>query len=273
MPVVARFATLVDPADDRLRPYTALTDADHRRRVETATGTFVVEGVTAIRRAFASPYPVRSVLVTPAKAAALDDVLRTDDVDVFVARQETMDAVAGFPIHRGAVAIADRLPLAEPADVVRDARMVVVLEGINDHENLGAIARSARALGVDALILDPTTADPLYRRAVRVSMGELLHLPYSRAREWPDALATVSDAGFAIVALTPSPNAAPIDDVASEALGRPVALLFGAEGPGLSAPAMAAADWRARIPIRPGTDSLNVGHAAAIAFHAFARHR
>jgi tRNA G18 (ribose-2'-O)-methylase SpoU len=145
-----------------------------------------------------------------------------------------------------------------------------VLEGINDHENLGAIARSAAALGVEGLVLDPTCADPLYRRCVRVSMGEILHLPFTRAEHWPGALDEIRAAGLAVVALTPAADAEPIDVVAARRRAGPVALMFGAEGPGLTAAALAAADEVTRIPLRSGTDSLNVGHAAAIAFYEFA---
>jgi tRNA G18 (ribose-2'-O)-methylase SpoU len=273
MPGVARFTTVADPDDPRLDPFTALTDADHRRRVEGATGTFVVEGVTAIRRAVASPYPLRSVLVTAAKAAALAAVLEPLEVDVYVAEAATMVAVAGFDIHRGAVAVAARLPLPPLASIVARARTIAVLEGVNDHENLGAIARSAAALGVDGLIVDPTCADPLYRRCVRVSMGEILHIPFTRAAPWPGALDDVRNAGFTVVALTPAADAEPIDVVAARHRDGPVALMLGAEGPGLSGPALAAADYRVRIALRPGADSLNVGHAAAIAFYEFARRR
>jgi tRNA G18 (ribose-2'-O)-methylase SpoU len=266
---VARYTTIGEAGDPRLAPYTDLTDAAHRRRVEGRTGTFVVEGVTAIRRAATSPYPLRSVLVTPAKAQALAATLDPLDIDVFVADPDTMTAVAGFDIHRGAVAIAARLLMPALASLLGAVGTLAVLEGINDHENLGAVARSATALGADALVLDPTCADPLYRRCVRVSMGEVLHLPFTRAERWPAALADVSAAGFTLVALTPSSGAEPIDVVAARCGAQPIALLLGAEGPGLSAAAMAAADHRARIPLRAGADSLNVGHAAAIALYAF----
>ena len=263
---MARFSTIADAGDVRLQPYTGLTDADHRRRLEGATGTFVVEGVTAIRRAATSPYQLRSILVTPAKAEALAPTIEALDVDVLVADADTMAAVAGFDIHRGAVAVAARRPPAPLAALLAQRGTLAVLEGVNDHENLGALARSAAALGVDGLVLDPTCADPLYRRCVRVSMGEILHLPFTRAGSWPAALDTIGAEGFAVVALTPQGD----DDIATVAArcsDQPVALLLGAEGPGLSDAALAAADDRARIPMRPGVDSLNVGHAAAIALY------
>jgi tRNA G18 (ribose-2'-O)-methylase SpoU len=140
----------------------------------------------------------------------------------------------------------------------------VVCEGLNDHENLGALARTAWALGIDGVLLDPTCADPLARRSVRVSMGEILHLPFARVPEWPGGLAPLAAAGFTVIALTPAPDAVPIDTVAPP---ERVALLLGAEGPGLTAGAQAAASLRVRIPIRPTVDSLNVSHAAAVAIH------
>ena len=270
---MARLIPLDDAGDPRLVPYVGLTDAAHRRRHDTATATFVVEGVTAIRRALSSPYPLRSALVTPAKADALAADLERTDLEVYVAVRSVMGAVAGFDIHRGAVAIGERLPLPSLDRLLTGARTIAVLEGINDHENLGAIARSAVALGVDGLFLDPTCADPLYRRCVRVSMGEMLHLPFTRGTAWPDDLTAVRRAGFAIVALTPAIGARPLDQVAGELIGVPVALVLGAEGPGLASPTLAMADHQARIPLRPGSDSLNVGHAAAVAFYEIGRHR
>jgi tRNA G18 (ribose-2'-O)-methylase SpoU len=264
---VAAVIPVASADDPRLDPYTRLTDAEHRRAREDAEGTFVVEGVTAIRRALASAYTVRSLLVTPAKRAALEPDMATSDADIYVAEQDVMNAVAGFDLHRGAVAVAARRPLTDLATVVTRAHRVAVLEGLNDHENLGAVARSAAALGIDALVLDPTCADPFYRRCVRVSMGEILHLDLARADPWPDSLGVLRDGGFVLVALTPNRSADPIDVVAARLASRRIAIALGAEGSGLAASTLSFADHRARIPMRPGADSLNVGHAAAIAFH------
>jgi tRNA G18 (ribose-2'-O)-methylase SpoU len=262
--VVIRVASVDDP---RLAGYSRLTDAEHRRGVEAVDGTFVVEGVTAIRRALASPYIVRSVLLTEAKMKALADELAATDLAVYVVEQGVMNAVTGFDLHRGAVAIASRRPPDELEDILERAHRLAVLEGLNDHENLGAVARSAAALGIDALLLDPTCADPLYRRCVRVSMGEILHLDLARLTPWPTRLATLGEAGFAVVALTPDPVAPPIDAVADQVADRRLAIVLGSEGHGLSGGALAQAAYRARIPMSAGADSLNVGHAAAIAFH------
>ena len=187
---------------------------------------------------------------------------------MYIASPDVLAATVGFNLHRGAVAAADRRPLRAVAEVLVGARCVAVLEGLNDAENLGAIARSARALGVDGLVLDPTCIDPYYRRIVRVSMGEVLLLPIARATRWPGELATIRAAGFSLVALTPDPAAESLWELD---VGGPVALLLGAEGPGLSGAALYEADRRVRIPIDPAVDSLNVGHAAAVAFAALTR--
>jgi tRNA G18 (ribose-2'-O)-methylase SpoU len=185
-----------------------------------------------------------------------------------VASKAVLAATVGFELHRGAVAAADRRPLPSLAEVAADARLLGVLEGLNDPENLGAVARSARAFGVDGLVLDPRCIDPYYRRTVRVSMGEVLHLPVARAVDWPGDLDVLQAAGFETWALTPAQDAA---DLWSLAVPARVAVLLGAEGPGLSAPALDAATRRVRIPIADGVDSLNVGHAAAVAFAQLSR--
>jgi tRNA G18 (ribose-2'-O)-methylase SpoU len=259
-----------DLDDPDLAPFRHLRDRELRHSLEAAAGVFVVEGVLAIRRALTSRYPVRRVLVTAARAETLAADLDGHDVTVLVAEPSLLAATAGFDLHRGAVAVADRLPEPDLAEVLRSAHLAVVLEGVNDHENLGAIGRCAAALGADALLLDPTCADPFYRRSVRVSVGELLHLPIVRLRRWPEDLTRMSDAGFEVVALTPDPTAEDIDALGSP---RPTrrALLFGAEGPGLSAGALSAADRHVRIPLARGVDSLNVSHAAAVALHVLRR--
>jgi tRNA G18 (ribose-2'-O)-methylase SpoU len=263
----AAWTTIEDPSDARVDPYRGLRDVDARRRIESRHGFFVAEGVTVIRRLLASEYAVASVLALPAKAAQLAIDLEQRDVAVYVADRAVLAGVTGFDVHRGALAIAARRPSPPLSAVVENASTVAVLEGLSDHENLGAIVRSASALGVGALLLDPTCADPLYRRCVRVSMGEVLFIPWTRVDPWPEALDAVRAAGLTMVALTPSVAAEPIDEVLKRVTGG-LALLLGAEGPGLSAAVMAVADCQARIPIRASVDSLNVGHAAAIAFHA-----
>lgn len=243
-----------DPLDARLADYRGL-----RERGRESDEYFIVEGLTAIERLLTSTYPVRSVLLNPATHARL--AARLGTVTTYVLSSEAMSLVAGVNLHRGAVASALRLPSPSLADVLPAAQRLVMLEGINDHENIGAIARTARGLGADALVLDSTCADPFYRRSVRVSMGELLHLPIVRCPAWPVALDEVARAGFEIWALTPSNDAVDIFTVTPPARW---ALVVGAEGPGLSADTLARCT-NVRIPMSNGVDSLNVGHAVAAA--------
>jgi tRNA G18 (ribose-2'-O)-methylase SpoU len=243
-----------DPRDPRLDDYRGL-----RERGKESDDYFIVEGLTAIERLLTSEYPVRSVLLTPAIEARLADRLGT--ATIYVLSAEAMSSVAGVNLHRGAVASASRLPSPLLAAVLPTARRMVMLEGINDHENLGAIARTARGLGADALVLDPTCADPFYRRSVRVSMGELLHLPIVRCTDWVVTLDEVAGAGFDCWALTPAPDAA---DILALTAPQRWALVVGAEGPGLSTATLARCT-NVRIPMHHGVDSLNVGHAVAVA--------
>ncbi|HEX3088163.1 MAG TPA: RNA methyltransferase [Ilumatobacteraceae bacterium] len=245
---------LDDSTDARLSDYRGL-----RERGRESDEYFIVEGLTAIERLLTSPYPVRSVLLTSATHARLADRLGT--VTTYVISAEAMSDVAGVNLHRGAVASASRLPSPPLDGVLPAARRIVMLEGINDHENLGAIARTARGLGADALLLDPTCADPFYRRSVRVSMGELLHLPIVRCDDWAEAFVTVAAAGFETWALTPSPSAI---DIFSLTPPSRWALVVGAEGPGLSSDTLERCT-NVRIPMYNGVDSLNVGHAVAAA--------
>jgi tRNA G18 (ribose-2'-O)-methylase SpoU len=254
--------TIDDPSDPRVADYVGLKDAELREAVEGRLGIFIAEGTNVLRRLLTSAYPVRSVLVTPEQHRRLASELAAIGAPVFVAGRDVIAAVAGFDLHRGVVAAAERRPDPGLAAVLRGARTVVVLEALNDQENLGAIIRSARALGADGLVLDPRCADPFYRRVVRVSMGEVLFLPTTRVDDWAGGLAALRDAGFALCALTPASDAVSIFEWQPPAR---TALLVGAEGPGLSAAAQAAADVRLRIPIRADVDSLNVGHALAVA--------
>jgi tRNA G18 (ribose-2'-O)-methylase SpoU len=188
-----------------------------------------------------------------------------------------MASITGFRFHRGALAAAQRLPApAVDGLLAPPASLVVVVEGVNDHENLGALFRNAAALGLDAVLLSPTCADPMYRRSVRVSMGHVLHVPWTWLAPWPAGLGQLKAAGYRLVALTPDPAEPSLDQLRGAGpdwLSGPVAVLVGAEGPGLSAAARQAADARARIPMAAGVDSLNVATAAAIAFHRLAEWR
>lgn len=268
MSPVATLEPIDDPGDPRLGDYVGLRDADLRAKHDPAAGIFIAEGKLVIRRLLASDYPVRSLLLTPARVRDLADVIEGLAAPVYVADREVVRTTVGFDLHRGAVAAAERKPLPRAERLLADATTVAVLEEVNDHENLGAIFRSASALGVDAVLLCPRSSDPLYRRCVRVSMGEVLAVPFTRLAPWPAALACLRDAGFRVLAFTPRATGTPIGDVV-RASGERLALLFGAEGAGLTDAALNAADEQVRIPLRDGIDSLNVGHAAAIAFHSF----
>ncbi|MFB4197546.1 TrmH family RNA methyltransferase [Streptomyces carpaticus] len=265
---------VTDPADPRLADYTALTDVALRRRLEPAEGLFMAEGEKVIRRALAAGYPMRSLLLTEKWAAALADVIEAADAPVHLVTPELAEQVTGYHVHRGALAAMQRLPLPDPARLLADARRVAVVEAVNDHTNIGAIFRGAAALGMDAVLLSPDSADPLYRRSVKVSMGAVFSLPYARLERRPQALAPVHEAGFRLLALTPDERAVDLAEaLAGVGADDRIALMLGAEGEGLSPRALAAADTWVRIPMAHGVDSLNVAAAAAVAFYAVATAR
>jgi tRNA G18 (ribose-2'-O)-methylase SpoU len=258
---VVRATTVDDPA---LADFVALTDTALRRTLEPAGGLFVAEGETVIRRAVAAGYPVRSVLLADRWLPSLRDLLDPMDVVVHVADDALLHGLTGFAVHRGALASMGRLPLPTPASVLQGADHVVVLEGIANPTNVGAVFRSVAALGADAVLVDPRCADPLYRRSVKVSMGAVFSVPYARVDRWPAGLAAVRDAGLPLLALTPAADAVPLADV-DPTVTRRCALLLGTEGDGLSGHAFGAADLQVRIPMAHGVDSLNVAAAAAVA--------
>ena len=249
-----------DPADPRVADFVGLRD----RAPATDRGWLVAEGPLVVRQLLASEYRLRSLVVTERGLRALTREIDALDGPVLVADQALLDAVCGFHFHRGALASADRRPLPDLESLVAGARLVLLLEGVNDHENLGALFRNAAAFGVDAVVLDGTCADPLYRRSVRVSMGHVLRIPHTRVGGWPACLPAVAGHGFETVALTPAVDA---EDIARVRPGPRRALLVGSEGWGLTAATLAAADRRVRIPIASGVDSLNVATAAAVALH------
>ena len=250
-----------DPDDPRLVELTGLTDAAARAAVEAEHGCFVAEGILTLEGVVGSGYPLRSVLVAESKLHRLSPLLDDTDVDVHVGPAALLQAVTGFPIHRGIIASVGRLPLPDPADLLAGAGRVLVVEAVNDHENLGALFRNAAAFGVDAVLLDPRCADPLYRRSVRVSLGHVLRVPWTRIGPLGASLDQVRAAGLRTLALTPAGELAVAEVDPSDRL----AWLVGAEGPGLDPATMAAADARVRIPVAPGVDSLNVATAAAVA--------
>jgi tRNA G18 (ribose-2'-O)-methylase SpoU len=262
-----RVETAQDPV---LHDYVGLTDVALRSRREPAEGLFIAEGDKVIRRALAAGYDMRSMVLEEKWLPAMADVVAAVDVPVYVADLDVLTAVTGYSVHRGALAAMNRRPLPDAFEVAAGARRLVVLEEVNNHTNVGAILRAAAALGVDAVLLDPRSADPLYRRAVKVSMGAVFAVPWTRLTDWPGSLDRLRDMGFTVLALTPDPAAVPLDELPASASDR-VALVLGAEGPGLSAGALAATDLRVRIPMSAGVDSLNVAAAAAVACYAISR--
>lgn len=261
--------------ESAVEEFRALNDPERRRQIERHGAFFVVEGLFALDVLLGSAYPVRTVLVADNKVDRVRELIghRGRDLGAFPLLVRPADEVAeitGFAFHRGVLATADRLPLPAVADVVAPARLLLVIVGVNDHENLGALFRNAAAFGVDGVLLDSTTPDPLYRRSIRVSMGHVLRMPWTRLDlDVVDAFAELRASGFTVLALTPGPDAEPIDATTS-GLATPTAVVVGAEGPGLNPAALAAADRRVRVPLAPGVDSLNVATAAAVALHRIA---
>ncbi len=260
---------ITDPDDERIADYRALTDVELRTRWEPPRGLFIAEGELVLRRALRAGYPPRSFLIDAKRVDQFGD-LNTGAAPIYAAAPDVLEKATGFHVHRGVLASFHRRELPTPAEILASSRRVVILEDVNNHTNLGAIFRGAAALGIDAVLLTPACADPLYRRSVRVSMGEVFAVPYARLEPWPDGLDLVREAGFAVLALTPAPDALPIQRL-DAARRRRAALLFGAEGPGLSGPALRASDVQVAIPMRRGVDSLNVAAAAAVAFWELGR--
>jgi tRNA G18 (ribose-2'-O)-methylase SpoU len=259
---------VVDAEDPRLADYARLTDMDLRTSLEAEHGLFIAEGTKVITRAVAAGYPVRSVLLAEGRLADLD-ALPSGAAPVYLVPDAVAERITGYRVHRGALASLRRKPLPAAAELAVGSRRLLVLEDLVDHGNVGAIFRCAAALGVDAVILSPRCADPLYRRSVKVSMGAVFAIPYARMTNWYDGLAGLRAAGFRLLALTPDRAAAPIDRIVA---GERTALLLGTEGDGLSSRWLHEADQAVRIAMHPGAlaagvDSLNVVAAAAIACH------
>lgn len=263
--------TLVDAADPRLDDFRDLRTPDARRDRE-GDRFLVAEGPNVVRRLLTTSLHRRAVLVLDTKVASMADVVDAADCPVYVVSRDVLREVVGFDLHRGVLATADR-PRDPGLTAATDAALaaagtLLVLQGLNDHENLGAIARTARAFGVTALVLDPTCADPWYRRTVRVSMGEVLSLPVTRCEDVGAALTHLRSCGVTVASLTPQRQTTAGPSVDIDRWVRPagaLALVLGAEGPGLPDTTFLASDVRLRIPIDDDVDSLNVGHATAAA--------
>lgn len=264
-PLSERLVQLSDPADPRVADYTSLTDVSLRRKLEPERGLYLAESSKVLRRALDAGHRPRSFFMAEKWVDGLRDVLESHDVPVYVGTDEVLERITGFHLHRGAMAAMHR-PAPLPLDnVLASARRVAILEDIVDHTNVGAIFRSAAALDVDAVLVTPRCADPLYRRAVRVSMGTVFQVPWVRLEHWTADLQRVKDAGFLTAALALSDDAVTVDALAAEQPEK-LALILGTEGQGLGAATLHHADRHVVIPMSHGVDSLNVAAASAVAF-------
>lgn len=270
--VMADVITIDDADDPRLADYRRLNDQAARRKME-GDEFFMSEGWKSIDRLIDSGHRFRSALLSPSRVDRFLPFLERPelaDVPVYVADEAVMHGIVGFHLPKCVLVSAFRQPLVTIDELAARGSRIVVLEALNDNENVGAIARASRAFGIDGMLLSPTCTDPYYRRTVRVSMGEILHLRVARAtpKEWPSALETLHAAGFQSWAMTPAADAL---DLWTVEIPERLAVVLGAEGPGLTGAAMSAATHRVQIPISADVDSLNVGHAAAVTFAAIRR--
>ncbi|MBR7742261.1 RNA methyltransferase [Phycicoccus sp. BSK3Z-2] len=256
-----------DAADPRLEDYVSLTDVALRRRLEPEGGLYVAESEKVIRRALRAGHRPRSYLMAQRWLTDLGDLVadaERDGVPVYVGEHDVIERLTGFHLHRGALASMHRPALLPLAEVLRDARRVLVLEDVVDHTNVGAVFRSAAALGMDAVLVTPRCADPLYRRAVRVSMGTVFQVPWTRVDPWPGGVEQLRALGFHVAALALAEDAVGLDALAADPPER-LALVLGTEGDGLSRRTVTAADSVVTIPMAGGVDSLNVAAAGAVA--------
>lgn len=258
-----------DPDDPRLADYRDLRDVQLREHLEAEHGLFLAEGEKVVRRAIEAGFTPRSFLMAPRWLEGLGDLLQRSGAPVYVVEESLAELVTGFHVHRGALASLERTPLPTLDAVLAGARSVLVLEDLVDHTNVGAVFRSGAAMGFDAVLLSPRCADPLYRRAVKVGMGAVFTVPWTRLTHWHGAMPDLATHGFTTVALTLAPDAVPIEEAVA-GVDR-LALVLGSEGHGLSERWEQTADRRAIIPMAPGIDSLNVAAASAVACYVAAR--
>jgi tRNA G18 (ribose-2'-O)-methylase SpoU len=258
----------IDTLDhEGLRDYDGLTDVALRRVSEPEGGLYIAESSKVIARALGAGHVPRSVLLQEKWLAEIEPLVAHLDGPIYVGDAVLLEKLTGFNMHRGALASMQRPPLKSVAEVVAGARRIVVLEDIVDHTNVGAIFRSVAGLGADAVLITPRCADPLYRRSVRVSMGTVLQVPWTRLPEWPEGATVLKELGFHVAALALDERAVDLEEFASSAPDR-VALLLGTEGDGLSRAALRQADTTVMIPMQHGVDSLNVASASAVALYA-----
>jgi tRNA G18 (ribose-2'-O)-methylase SpoU len=264
---LSRIVDVDDPGDPRLDDFRDLNSIDRRPDLPSGKGLVIAEGVLVVQRMLVSRFEPRAFLGTERRRSELAADLDASDAPFYRTSAEVMAEVIGFHLNRGVLAAAPRPPELSLAQVLEGARTIAVLEGVNDHENLGSVFRNAAGLDVDAIVFGVGCADPLYRRAVRVSMGHALLVPYTWSASWPGDLEVLRDNGFRVLAMTPNPAAQTLAAALATLVDEKVAVLVGAEGPGLLEHTMRASDVRVRIPMSRGTDSLNVATAAALAFY------
>ena len=267
---------LNDLSDPRVRDFTQLKDVNLRKSFETERGLYLAESFSVIARALAAGHQPRSVLTNRHWLGRLQETLgsRAGDIPIFVAEEEQLTRLTGFSMHRGAIAAMERPALPELDEVLSGARAVLILEDLVDHTNVGAAIRSAAAMGFDAILISPHCADPLYRRAVRVSMGTVFSLPWTQISAWPDT-SVLKNRGFIVAGLALSEQAISLPEFCAclqsqvERGQQPkVALVLGTEGPGMTKRALASCDQLVKIPLSHGVDSLNVAAAGAVACYA-----
>ena len=267
--------------DRRLIEYTSLKDVTLRRRLEPEHGIYLAESRNVIERALMAGHHPRSVLTTESWLPYLDQLFIEHlgqgidgYVPIYVGDESELEGLTGFHVHRGALAAMERPAMPDVRELLKDAHRVCVLEDLVDHTNVGAAFRSAAALGIDAVVVTPRCADPLYRRAVRVSMGNVFMVPWTRLDTWP-ATDVLRELGFTTLALALSDDSVSLDDMErSELVQDPdsrIAVIMGTEGDGLSRRTIASADYVVRIPMLHQVDSLNVAAAAAVTFWALRR--
>ncbi len=269
---MAELIRIEDPTDPRLADYVSLRDVQLRRHLEAEHGFFIAEGEKVVRRAVDAGYPVRSFLMAERWLEGLSgELAASPDAPCYVVTEDLAEQVTGFHVHRGALAALERRALPPVDAVLEGARRIVLLEDVVDHTNIGAIFRCAAALGMDAVLLSPRCADPLYRRSIKVAMGAVFSLPWTRLDDWYDAVPALEEAGFVTIALTPDPEAQELAEVVDRGTNGRVCLILGSEGPGLSARWLHSAQIKAGFAMAHGVDSLNVAAAAALAFFVITR--
>lgn len=259
--------TVTDADDPRLDDYRGLTDAALRIMREPSRGLYIAESTKVIARAVAAGHRPRSVLVQERQLDDIREIVGDLDVPVYVVPDEVAEDLTGFAVHRGTIASMHRPELPSVREVLEGARVVLILENIGDHTNVGAAFRAAAGLGADAVLVSPGGADPLYRRSVRVSMGTVFQVPWTRIPDWDSAIADLHTADFDIAALALRDDAVTLSAYVADRPER-VALVMGSEGDGLSRTVIDAADTVVTIPMSGGVDSLNVASAAAVALWA-----